>query len=263
MRQVTKPRRLRSSSTQTRVAKIVHHNMGCGGIASDPPPYRNPSKEAANALAAAQHRSPAHLNLRACSGPLRKIMGSKIARAFATRVRNCLVSSDHRPPTSPASTNRALPRGLASSGKVLSFPRLAATKTAPSTWAARGCADPSQCKADTKVVSTASWAPPNKGSPSAKISIRLLSSGSGSAKSKSRNMAFVTTLPPASLQTGALHCENPPPQESCPRARSSVVAKNVERTATPTLTCGEREGEAKTALKENLEQWRLDPSENV
>ena len=38
MRQITIPRRLCSSSTQTRVAKIVHHNMGCGGIPIRPAP---------------------------------------------------------------------------------------------------------------------------------------------------------------------------------------------------------------------------------
>ena len=218
-----------------------------GASPSDPPPCRNPNNEAANALAAAQHRSPAHLSLHACSAPLlRKKTGSHLARAFARRDRNSLVSSDHRPPTSPArTTNRALQRGLTSSGLVLSFLRLAATKTAPSTWAARGCAEPSQCKADTSVVSTASWAPPNKGNPSAKISIRLLSSGSGSAKSKSRNMPFVTTLPPASLQmrAPALSTANPRrPKNPALAHAARWWPKNVERTATPTLTCGEGGG---------------------
>ena len=93
-----------------------------GAAKSDPPPYHNPSKEAANALAAAQHKSPAHLNLQACSALLRKIMGSHLARAFARRVRNCLVSSDQRPPTSPVkTTNRALPRGLATEMLAASF----------------------------------------------------------------------------------------------------------------------------------------------
>ena len=207
MRQVTKPRRLalkpawRKSFTTTRVV---------GASPSDPPQYRNPSEEAANALVAAQHKSPTHLNLHACSALLRKIMGSHLARAFARRVRNCLVSSDHRPPTSPArTTNRALP---------LSFLRLAA-KTAPATWAARGCAEPSQCKTDTTVVSTASWGNPTKGSPSAKISEHGI---------RDRSAACL----PADASPGALHCEPPQPQESSPRARSSVVAKIVERTAT-------------------------------
>ena len=44
MRQVTKPRRSCSSSTQTRVAKIVHHNMGCGGIPIRPAPVPQPQQ---------------------------------------------------------------------------------------------------------------------------------------------------------------------------------------------------------------------------
>ena len=179
---------------------------------STPPPCRKSSKEAAKALAAAQLRSPPHLNLQACSARLRKMVGSLLDFALAKKLKNCLVYSDHLPPTFPArTTNRTLTRGLASSGYVRSFLRLAATKTAPSTWAARGCAEPSQCNADTRVVSSASWAPPKRGKPSARISSRRLSSELGSARSKFRRNAFVTTLPPASLQmrAPALSTANP------------------------------------------------------
>ena len=83
--------------------------------------------------------------------------------------RNLRASSDQRPPTSPAmTTNRALRRGPTSSRCVLSLPRRAACNTASSSFAARG--EPSQCNGDTNVVSTASCAPPKRGSPSAKIS---------------------------------------------------------------------------------------------
>ena len=223
MRQITKPRRLCSSNTQTRVAKIVHHNQWVAGASpSDPPTYRNPGKEAANALAAAQHRSPAHLNLHACSALLRNIMGSHLARAFARRVRNFLVSSDHRQPTSPEPPTELFREGWpARRGFSPSYawpqPRLHP----------RGRPGGAQNRRSAKQT-------PNKGSPSAKISIRL----------QSRNMAFVTTLPPASLQmrAPALSTTNPRRPKNPALARSSVVAKIVERTATPTLTCGKGGG---------------------
>ena len=64
------------------------------------------------------------------------------------------------------------------SGYVRSFLLLATASAAPSVSAVPGRADPSQCNVEIKVVSTASCAPPNNGSPSAIISNRRASPGS-------------------------------------------------------------------------------------
>ena len=58
-------------------------------------------------------------------------------------------------------------------------------------------------RADTKVVSTASWTPPQSGSPSATTSRRLASPACGTAKSMLRTSMFGTTRGPASLQMRA------------------------------------------------------------
>ena len=61
-------------------------------------------------------------------------------------------------------------------------------------------ADPSQCSTETRVVSTANWAPPNKSNPSTTISRRRPSRGSGAAMFISRTITLTATRPPASLQ---------------------------------------------------------------
>ena len=66
------------------------------------------------------------------------------------------------------------------------------------------CGDPSQWGAHTTVVSTANWHLPNNGRPSTTTSNLRPSAALGSARSKSRTMMLVTTLPPASLQTLAV-----------------------------------------------------------
>ena len=69
-------------------------------------------------------------SVEACSARFFKTGGSDLALAFAKRDKNLLVSSDHRPPISPArTTKRARLRGPESSGYVLSFKRLAVAKT--------------------------------------------------------------------------------------------------------------------------------------
>ena len=71
---------------------------------------------------------------------------------------------------------------------------------APSVSAVPGRADPSQCNVEIKVVSIASCAPANNGSPSATISKRRASPGFGAAKSISRTVTFVLTRAPPSRQ---------------------------------------------------------------
>ena len=153
------------------------------------------------------------------------------------------------PPISLArTTKRARLRGPESSGYVLTFKRLAVAKTAPSTPAALECGEPSQCRGDTSVVSTAR--------------VRC-------DQSKSRSIAFATTLPPASRQilalalSTALNCEAPPHQNPRSGTCSAVVAKGVEGTATPTLTCTEREGQAQATKQENPKQVGIDAIQEV
>ena len=225
-----------ASSHKTAALVLIKHSNPRGenrSSPSDPPPYRNPSKEAANALAAAQHRSPAHLNLHACSALLRKITGSHLARAFARRVRNCLVSSDHRPPTSPTrTTNRALPRGLTSSGRFSPSyawpqPRLLHPRGRPGDAQNR---HKHECGVHRQFAS-------EQGQPVCQDldSSSVLGIWICQVKISEHGIRdHSATCLPADASPGALHSKPPPPQESCPR-RSSVVAKNAERTATPTL----------------------------
>ena len=82
----------------------------------------------------------------------------------------------HLPPTSQArTTSFARPNRPVSSGNVLSFLRLAMVRAAPSSLAQRGRGKPSRPTGDTNVVSMASCAPWNNGSPSATTSSRRLS----------------------------------------------------------------------------------------
>ena len=85
-----------------------------------------------------------------------------------------------------------------SSGYVRSFLLLATASAAPSVSAVPGRADPSQCNVKINVVSIASRAPPNNGSPSATISNRRASPGLGAARSISQTMTFVVTRAPPS-----------------------------------------------------------------
>ena len=177
MRQITKPRRLCSSSTQTRVAKIVHHNMGCGGISIRPAPVPQPQQGSRERSGSCTTQEPCPPQSPRLFGPSPQDYGLTPRSDFCQKGQE--LSGLLRPPAAN------LPH-QPSSGPGDAPNRHNAKETPP-------------------------VGPPNKGSPSAKISIRLLSSGSGSAKSKSRNMAFVTTLPPASLQmrAPALSTANP------------------------------------------------------
>ena len=164
------------------------------------------------------------------------------------------------PPRQREPTNLALLRGPSSSGYVSSFLRLRGDNATPSTSASRGLADPSQRKAETKVVSRASCAPPNNGSPSATTS-RRPSYTSGALKSRSFTMTLEDTLaPPSRLPGGsALEGEAPPPQHSWSGARCAMVAKHVGWTATSAGARDRREGQTEAAQQQHPEQVRLYP----
>ena len=94
------------------------------------------------------------------------------------------------PTSTPNTTKRLLALGPTSSGYRPSFRRRAASRATPGVCPARGLAVPSLRSAFTFVVSTASWAPPDNGRPSATPSRRLPSASFINPKSNSR------TLPP-------------------------------------------------------------------
>ena len=80
----------------------------------------------------------------------------------AKEVRKLAVSTDNRPPTSPArTTSLARPPSPASSGYVRSFRLLATLSAAPCLVAKPALAVPSPRNALTNVTSIASWAPGN------------------------------------------------------------------------------------------------------
>ena len=144
-----------------------------GASPSDPCPPRQPNRDAANDLAAAQEMIAYHRNLHACSTRCCVSRGSDLARALANRRTKILASSDHLPPTSRAkTTRRAREPGPTSSGYVLSFVRRASARATPSQSAAPRLGTPSPLSADTKVVSTASCTPPKRGKPSTTTSNR-------------------------------------------------------------------------------------------
>ena len=124
--------------------------------------------------------------------------------AQARSLRNCAISAENRPPTSPANTtSRALPPLPASSGHMVSLSRWACLRAIPFTTCALGRGTPSRRMGLTSVVSTANWAPLNSGRPSTTTSTRLLSSTPPTPWSKSRRKTFVRTRPPASRQMRA------------------------------------------------------------
>ena len=97
-----------------------------------------------------------HRSLQACSTRLRNNGGSERALNRARDLMNVRVSSDHRPPTSPANTtNRHWLLCPESSGYRRSFRCLASLRATPSLRAAPGRTAPSAWRGETSVVSIA------------------------------------------------------------------------------------------------------------
>ena len=211
---------------------------------SDPNATRRSRRERANALAALQAKRQLQRHNHACRARLLVALGRPRTFALAKCRRKSWHSSDHLPPTSQAkTTKRERPNRPANSGYVASFLCLALARAAPFTVALRGHAELSLLSGLTMVVSTASWAPWNSGNPSATTSRRLLSKTPGMAMSRSLTKTFTETRPPASRQTRAtaLSSENPR-RPNTPTVAHAVVAKGVERTATPARVHRKREG---------------------
>ena len=133
------------------------------------------SSESAKARAAAQVNNELHLRSHAACARPRSSSGSSRTLAEARPVRNCAVSAENRPPTSPArTTSWALPRSPTNSGYRRFFRRRATFRLAPHSFTVRGLASPA--------------------------SSLLVSNWLTTPKSKSRTKTLVRTLPPASRQ---------------------------------------------------------------
>ena len=66
---------------------------------------------------------------------------------------------------------------------------------------------------------------------------------------------------PANPRHRALQCKTPAPQNPCPCANCTVMAKDVNGAATPATADGHGEGQPKSPKKDNTEQMRLDRGE--
>ena len=190
--------------------------------------------DAANARAAAQERIAHHLILQACSARRLISVVSFRVRALASNRMKARVSFDHRPATSPANTNnRVRARRPTSSGQVLSMRRRART---PSLSLAPAVADPSQCSADTRVVSThcklgatKQKQPIHHNFEAASISgVRCCNVHVPDHHVDSNSSSCL----PANSGSSAFHCERPSSQLSRARARCSMVVTRFEWTAT-------------------------------
>ena len=112
---------------------------------------------------------------REASTALRRRLGTALAFVWAKRRRKVVASGLHRPPVSRARTTSLHRLERSSSGYVRSLDLRASWSAAPAYWPARLRGWLEEVKGDTRVVSTASCAPPHNGSPLAITSILLSS----------------------------------------------------------------------------------------
>ena len=219
---------------QTCVAKIVHHIVRTGHIAVNPTSdaYTQQGRGESSCCRACQSGSPTQSPglLHAASATLVPLIWFWLWRGVAetTSFHGTTFLQLRRP---------RRPRGLwrvvqVTQDTCVPFARARAT---PSLLAASGLAEPSQWRGHTKVVSTASCAPPNSGKPSATTSNRRPSRGLGTARSMSLTIWLVVTRGPAlwdilapALSTAKPRLPNTPalehaarwwPQESSGRAQ--------------------------------------------
>ena len=174
-------------------------------------------------MAAAAKRA-VHLEVKVMVAALRKFGGFAAALCFAKSLMKLVDSRLQRPPiSSPRTTRRERPCPN-SSGYVRSVAWRARRRAAPWhwPWCRRGW--PVEASGDTRVVSTASWEPFQRGRPFAITSIRR-SSWRVAPVFKSRTKTLVLTRAPASLQIrAAARSEASDPQCSGSGASSPVFA---------------------------------------
>ena len=128
---------------------------------------------------------------------------------------------------------------------VCSFRRRASHNATPIRLALR-LGMPSQRIVLTRVASTANCAPPKRGKPSTTTSSLRVSTTPGWIKSRSLIITFVVTC-----------------QDSCPRARCSVVATRVKWTATPAGRRSQGERKTKSVKEDHPEQLGWDFRESA
>ena len=198
IRQVTKARRLCSSSTQTR--KSFTTTWVVGASPSDPPPYRNPSKEPANALAAAQPCPPQSPRL---FDPSPQDYGLTPRSGFCQKARVGQLGVGSLLPT-PGRPRLLHPRGRPGDAQNVTMQ----SRHEGGVHRQLGASEQKQpvCQDLDSSSVLGIW------SCQVKISEHGIRDHSAACL-------------PADASPGALHCEPPPPPESCPRARSSVVAQ--------------------------------------
>ena len=178
----------------------LHREAGVSPSA--PCAHASSRSEAATARAAASQEGTPPQTPRLLDSPAENVVLTAGLGSGQLSQEDC-VSKENLPPTStPNTTNRARACLPTSSGHVASLRLLALVTLAPSSTVARVMGWPSVLKAQqTRVVSTANWAPPNKGRPSTTSSLLPSPAATaGSAKSRSRNSTLVVTRPPPSRQ---------------------------------------------------------------
>ena len=134
--------------------------------------------------------------------------GVALALAWASRRKNCVASVLHRPPTSSANTTRRHLPAPTNSGYVRSLLRRAVWRAVPAYWPPRrrGCA--SLVSGETRVVSTASWAPCHIGSPFAMTSMVRSSKRCTAGMLRLLSLVCMVTRAPASRHTLAAACSS-------------------------------------------------------
>ena len=153
---------------------------------------------AAKACWAAWVRMADQRERRGASTALRRMWGNALAFVWAKRRRKVVASGLHRPPVSMARTTSLHLLERRSSGYVRSLALRASWSAAPAYWPARLRGWLEEVKGDTRVVSTASCAPPHNGSPLAITSILLSSCRLMWSRLRSLRRVLVVTLAPAS-----------------------------------------------------------------
>ena len=137
--------------------------------------------------------------------------------------------------------------------------RFAACSSAlPGTRSACGCAPPARVAGETKVVSTAAWAPCHRGSPFASTSMRR-PSARGMSTFMSRKKTLVATRAPASRQTRAAALSKAAaraprtPDYAGRRTSCTVVTQGIECTSTPAPPWPDWHGQAQASEQHNAE----------
>ena len=149
--------------------------------------------------------------------------GVALALAWASRRRNCVASVLQRPPTSIANTTKRHLPAPTNSGYVRSLLRRAVWRAAPAYWPPRrrGCA--SLVSGETRVVSTASWAPCHIGSPFAMTSMVRSSKCCTAGMLRLLSLVCMVTRAPASWHTLAAACSSGTPLLRSTPARAQAA----------------------------------------